>query len=60
MSSERIITSFVILQQKTIVRVEDDVDVRSEENSIDLKSHKVYVSAVFSKEKTDPEVSLMF
>jgi hypothetical protein len=59
-SSERIIASFIILQQKTIVRVEDDVDVQNEEDSIDLKSHIVYVPAVFSKEKTDPEVGLMF
>lgn len=59
-SSERIIASFVILQEKTIVKVEEDDDVQSEEDSIDLKSHKDYVPAVFSNEKTDPEVSLMF
>jgi hypothetical protein len=59
-SSERIIASFIILQQKTIVRGEDDVEFQSEEDSIDVKSDKVYVPAAFSKEKTDPEVNLIF
>jgi hypothetical protein len=59
-SSERIIASFIILQQKTVITGEDDVDVQSEEDSIDMKSDKVYVPAAFSKEKADPEVSLTF
>ncbi|XP_023706886.1 uncharacterized protein LOC111864096 isoform X3 [Cryptotermes secundus] len=41
--------------EKTTVKVEDDVDVQSEEDSIDMKSHKDYVPAVLSEEKTDPE-----
>jgi hypothetical protein len=58
--SKRIIFIFIILQQKTIIRVGDGDDVQSEEDLIDVKSLEVYVPSAFSIEKTEPEVSVVF
>jgi hypothetical protein len=44
------------LQQNTIVKEEDDVDVLSEE-CIDMKFEEVFIPSAFPIEKVEPEVS---
>jgi hypothetical protein len=48
----------IILQQNTIIKTENDVDVQSEEDSIHMKIEEVYVPSAFCIEKSEPEVSL--
>lgn len=38
------------------MKVENDVDVMSEEDSIDMKSDRVYTLSPFSIERPEPEV----
>jgi hypothetical protein len=47
------------LQQNTMMKVENDVDVQSEENSSDIKIHEVYVPSSFPIEEIKSEVSLV-
>lgn len=47
------------LQQKTMMKVENDVDVQNEENSSDIKIHEVYVPSSFPIEEIKSEVSLV-
>jgi hypothetical protein len=49
-----------ILQQNTIIKVENDVDTQSEEDSFHMKIEEVYVPSAFCIEKPEPEVSLVF
>jgi hypothetical protein len=52
---------FIILQDNTVIKVEIDVDILSEEESIDLKSDEVYASSLSSfPVKTEPKVSFVF
>jgi hypothetical protein len=48
---------FIILQQNiSTVKVENDIDVRSVEDPIDMKSDDAYIST-FSMQKAEPKVS---
>lgn len=38
------------LQQNAMVKVENEMDVQNENNSIDIKSHEVYVSSILIEE----------
>jgi hypothetical protein len=49
-----------ILQQNTVIKVENDVDVWSEEDSVHMKIEEVYIPSAFCIEKPEPEVSLVF
>lgn len=40
------------------VKVEKDVDVTSQEDSVDIKTEEVYIPSTYSAKKNDPEVSL--
>jgi hypothetical protein len=42
------------------MKVESDVNVLSEEDSIDMKSEEVHIPSGFSIRKADPEVSVVF
>jgi hypothetical protein len=49
---------FIILQQNvSTVKVENDIDVRSAEDPIDMKSDDAYIASTFSIQKAEPEVS---
>lgn len=49
-----------ILQQNTIIKIENDVDVQSDEDSIHMKIEEIYIPSAFCIEKPEPEVSLAF
>ena len=49
----------IILQQNTdIIKVENDMDIVTEEDSIGIKFDEVYIPSAFCVEKAEPEVSL--
>jgi hypothetical protein len=49
---------FLILQQNiSAVKVENDIDVRSAEEPIDMKTDEAYIPSTFSIQKAEPEVS---
>jgi hypothetical protein len=51
----------VMLQQNMdTIKVENDVDVMSEEDSIGVKTEEVYIPSAFTVKKTEPGVSLVF
>jgi hypothetical protein len=53
--------SFIILQQNVDrIKVENDVDVVSGEDSIGVETEEFYVPSAFSVKKSEPEVSLVF
>jgi hypothetical protein len=43
-----------------VIKVEKDVDVLSEEDSVSTKADDIYLPSTFSVEKVEPEVSLGF
>jgi hypothetical protein len=47
------------LQQNTTMKVENDVDIESEENCSNIKSHEVYVPSLLPVEEIKSEVSLV-
>jgi hypothetical protein len=49
-----------ILQKNAIIKIENDVDVQSEEDTFDMKIQEDYVPSAFCIEKPEPEVSLVF
>lgn len=52
---------FIILQvNMDVIKVEKDVDVLSEEDSVSTKADDIYLPSTFSVEKVEPEVSLGF
>jgi hypothetical protein len=52
---------FIILQENiNIIKVEDDVDVLSEEVPIGLKTNEVYIPSPFALKKAEPKVSHNF
>jgi hypothetical protein len=52
---------FIILQQNLdTVKVENDVDVKSEEDLNDMEADKIYISSSFAIKKAESEVSLVF
>jgi hypothetical protein len=52
---------FIILQQNLdTVKVENDVDVKSEEDLNDMKADEIYISSSFAIKKAESEVSLVF
>jgi hypothetical protein len=52
---------FIILQQNIeFIKVEHDVGVLSEEDSIGMKTDDLYISPPFSIKMAEPEVSLVF
>jgi hypothetical protein len=42
------------------MKVESDVNILSEEDSIDVKSEEVHIPSGFSIRQSDPEVSIVF
>jgi hypothetical protein len=49
----------IILQLNiNAIKVENDTDVESEEDSLVTKTHEVYLPSAFCVVKTEPEVSL--
>jgi hypothetical protein len=52
---------FIILQQKIdLIKIENDVDVLSEEDSIGMGTDEVYIPSTFSIKKAELEVGLLF
>jgi hypothetical protein len=52
---------FVLLQQEAdTVKMETDVDVLGEGDSVSMEPYKVYVPSAFAIEKFEPEVSYVF
>jgi hypothetical protein len=52
---------FVMSQQNMdTIKVENDVDVTSEEDCVGMKTEEVYIPSSFSVKKTVPEVSIVF
>jgi hypothetical protein len=47
-------------QNMDTIKVENDVDVMSEEDCVGMKTEEVYIPSAFSVKKTEPEVSLVF
>jgi hypothetical protein len=47
-------------QNMDTIKVEKDMDVTSEEDSVGVKTEEVYIPSAYSAKKTDPEVSLFF
>ncbi|XP_023728116.1 uncharacterized protein LOC111875807 isoform X7 [Cryptotermes secundus] len=43
-------------EQNALLKVENNVDVMSEEDSIDMKSDRVYTLSPFSIERPEPEI----
>ena len=49
----------IILQLDVVaIKVENDTDVESEEDSVGMKTHEVYLPSAFCVVKAEPEVSL--
>jgi hypothetical protein len=42
------------------IKVEKDTDVESEEDSVEMKTHEVYLPSAFCVVKAEPEVSLFW
>ena len=40
------------------IKVENDTDVEPEEDSVEMKTHEVYLPSAFCEVKGEPEVSL--
>jgi uncharacterized membrane protein len=47
------------VNKMNIIKVENDVDVLSEEDYIGMKTDGIYIPSSFSIEKVEPEVSLV-
>jgi hypothetical protein len=47
------------LQQDALVKIENNVDVMSEEDYSDMKSNRVYTLSPFSIENPEPKVSVI-
>jgi hypothetical protein len=53
--------NFIILQQNIdMIKVENEVDVLSEEDSIGMKTDEVYIPSAVSIKKDEPNVSFVF
>jgi hypothetical protein len=50
----------ILLQNVNITRVENDVDVLSEEDSIGIQTDEVYIPSAFSTGKTEYKVNNVF
>jgi hypothetical protein len=50
----------LLQQNNDAVKVENDVDVQSEENSIDVKTDEVYTPFACSMKEAAPKVSLVY
>jgi hypothetical protein len=49
----------IILQLNVdAIKVENDTDIESEEDSVEMKTHEVYLPSAFCMVKAEPEVSL--
>jgi hypothetical protein len=49
---------FIILQQNiSTVKVENDIDVQREDDSINMEIDEAYIPLTFSIQKAEPEVS---
>ena len=42
------------------IKVENDSDVEPEEDSVEMKTHELYLPSAFCEVKGEPEVSLFF
>jgi hypothetical protein len=50
---------YIILQLNIdAIKVENDTDVESEEDTVEMKTHEVYLPSTFCVVKAEPEVSL--
>jgi hypothetical protein len=47
-------------QNMDTIKIENDVDVTSEEDCVGMKTEEVYIPSAFSVKKTEPQVSLVF